>query len=157
MIIVDERIKTTFSYCTMFKNLIWPQLIQTFSDATSIHIPLLTSSILNEHRQLNLHRFPILCFIHKYVSKSQTNIYPLPPTTKKDTHSEKKEKSENIPLCVNRIPNLRLSVILCLEYLSSGENLAGWADFVTWPSLIFLRVYSRLPEASRVYIRCMFL
>lgn len=41
-----------------------------------------------------------------------------------------------------------------LEYLSSGENLAGCADLVTSPSVIFFRVYWRLPLPSRVYMRC---
>lgn len=41
-----------------------------------------------------------------------------------------------------------------LEYLSSGENLAGCADLVTSPFRTFLRVYVRFPSLSRVYIRC---
>lgn len=32
--------------------------------------------------------------------------------------------------CVGRIPNLFFMVMRCLEYLSSGENLAGCADTV---------------------------
>ncbi|CAH2450586.1 Predicted protein [Komagataella phaffii CBS 7435] len=31
---------------------------------------------------------------------------------------------------------LFFKVTLCLEYLSSGENLAGWADLVISPSLV---------------------
>ena len=42
-----------------------------------------------------------------------------------------------------------------LEYLSSGENRAGWADFVTSLPCTFFNVYTRLPSASRVYMRCM--
>ena len=43
-----------------------------------------------------------------------------------------------------------------LEYLSSGENLAGCADLVTAPSRTFLRVYTRFPSLLRVYMRCIF-
>ncbi len=44
-----------------------------------------------------------------------------------------------------------------LEYLSSGENLAGCADFVTVLSRTFLRVYILLPvTGSSVYMRCIF-
>lgn len=42
-----------------------------------------------------------------------------------------------------------------LEYLSSGENLAGCADFVTTPSRTFFRVYTLFPDSSSVYIKCM--
>ena len=35
--------------------------------------------------------------------------------------------------CVGRIPNLFFNVTRCLEYLSSGENLAGCADTVGRP------------------------
>lgn len=42
-----------------------------------------------------------------------------------------------------------------LEYLSSGENRAGCADFVTSASTTFFNVYVRLPSASRVNMRCM--
>ena len=36
--------------------------------------------------------------------------------------------------CVGKSPNLFFTVILCREYLSSGENLAGCADNVLFPS-----------------------
>ena len=39
----------------------------------------------------------------------------------------------NFGCCVGCIPNLFLIVFLCLEYLSSGENLAGCADNVGLP------------------------
>ena len=35
--------------------------------------------------------------------------------------------------CVGRMPNLLFTVILCREYLSSGENLAGCAEMVGVP------------------------
>ena len=41
-----------------------------------------------------------------------------------------------------------------LDHLSSGENLAGCADFVTSPSAIFFSVYMRFPFPSSVYMRC---
>jgi len=43
-----------------------------------------------------------------------------------------------------------------LEYLSSGENLAGCADFVILLSSIFFSVYCRCPDGVRVYMRCIF-
>lgn len=53
-------------------------------------------------------------------------------------------------------PNLFFKVTLCLENLSSGENLAGCADLVTSPSSVcFLRVYILFPSGPKVYIKCM--
>jgi hypothetical protein len=62
---------------------------------------------------------------------------------------------ENSLCCVKSNPYLFFSVTRCLEYLSSGENLAGCADLVTSPDTTLCRVYMRLPLASRVYMRCM--
>lgn len=41
-----------------------------------------------------------------------------------------------------------------LEYRSSGLNLAGCADLATSPDTTFFSVYSRLPSALRVNMRC---
>ena len=60
--------------------------------------------------------------------------------------------------CVGSNPNLLFVVMRCLENLSSGENLAGCADTVCLPfGSAFLSVYTRLPSASRWYMRCMVL
>jgi hypothetical protein len=48
-------------------------------------------------------------------------------------------------------PDLRDIVSTHLEYLSSGEKRAGWADLVTSPFRTFLRVYTRLPSLSVTY------
>ena len=46
--------------------------------------------------------------------------------------------------------NLFLRVTLCLEYLSSGLNLAGCADFVIIPSNVIFYKYVRVPCKRRV-------
>ena len=61
---------------------------------------------------------------------------------------------QNLLCCVINSPYLFLSVTRCLEYLSSGENRAGCADFETSPETTFLSVYWRTPFESRVYMRC---
>ena len=51
---------------------------------------------------------------------------------------------------VRRMPNLCLVSILCFENLSSGLNLAGWADNVGFPvGANFCRVYTLLPSSFR--------
>lgn len=57
--------------------------------------------------------------------------------------------------CVKSRLKRRFSVTRWRDHLSSGEKRAGCADLVTWPWATFLRVYRRLPLASRVYMRCM--
>jgi hypothetical protein len=47
---------------------------------------------------------------------------------------------ENSLCCVKSSPYLFFNVTRCLEYLSSGENLAGCALFVTSPLAIFFNV-----------------
>lgn len=54
--------------------------------------------------------------------------------------STEAETRESSLCCVKSNPYLFFNVTRCLEYLSSGENLAGCADFVTSPVTTFFSV-----------------
>jgi hypothetical protein len=73
------------------------------------------------------------------------HIYPAlePPRQTPPHHNRRTTQNQenHVPsTCVINSPNLFFNTTLCLEYLSSGLNLAGCADFVTTPSNTFFRV-----------------
>lgn len=80
------------------------------------------------------------CSVSHSAANCAFSLPNVPPNATHPQHAIYWPRTLRSFCCVKSNPYLFFNVTRCLEYLSSGENLAGCADLVTSPETTFFRV-----------------